>query len=998
MSRTTPDEQPHPFGQGPGRSDSLRIVLIYAGFATLWILFSDRVVAQIFVNPATIILASIIKSWLFVVVTSLLLFGLIKRIVDGLRHAVETLHQREGELIEVAATLHEAQQIAGVGSYVLDVQSGIWSSSEVLDALFGIDKTYLRSIEGWSALIHPLDRAMVSDYFANEVIGKKHSFNREYRIQRLNDQAERWVSGHGRLELDAQGQALKMRGTIQDITERKKAEQRLQDSEERYRVILDGAANPIMVVNPQGYFQYANLAAGELLGYSQAELVSIGVAEVTPPEQLASRMELFRQMLADGQLLTQFEFQRKDGRQVFVEANAIRLPDGNFYGAFRDLTARRQIESERNLFYEALRQSSQSLILVDDTMHITYINPAFTHLFGYPLSDLQGKHIDCLRPKSPSSLEIEAALVQHVRSERVWSGEVDRLAQDGTSIPVMANIGTIRNDAGVTMGYVGTYVDLRPLREREDQLRKLSLAVEQSPESIVITDLQARIEYVNEAFVRNTGYQREDVIGQNPRMLHSGKTPPQTYQLMWSALTNHTPWEGELYNRRKDGTEYIEQAIVTPIHQPDGHVSHYVAVKTDITESKRIAAELDQHRHHLERLVDERTTALTLAKEAAEAAARSKSAFLANMSHEIRTPMNSILGMAHVLRRGAITEAQAEQLNTIAASGKHLLSILNDILDLSKIDAGKLVLEQSEFALTDMLQSVVAVIGDAAKAKNLQLVVHASGLPQSLNGDSTRLTQALLNYLGNAIKFTEHGSITLSGTVLEETGKDYLLRFEVNDTGIGMSPAQLGRIFSAFEQADTSTTRKYGGTGLGLAINRRIAQTMGGDVGVESVLGRGSRFWLTVRMAKGNTANPDAAQALEKAETALAREHRGKRVLVADDDEINQALARLLLTDVGLELDVVDNGLATLRMAEKNDYALILMDMQMPEMDGIQATQAIRRLPGRGATVPILALTANAFAEDREKCLAAGMNDFVTKPVEPDTLFQTLLKWLGPSA
>jgi CheY-like chemotaxis protein len=234
--------------------------------------------------------------------------------------------------------------------------------------------------------------------------------------------------------------------------------------------------------------------------------------------------------------------------------------------------------------------------------------------------------------------------------------------------------------------------------------------------------------------------------------------------------------------------------------------------------------------------------------------------------------------------------------------------------------------------------------------------------------------------------------------VLEETGKDYLLRFEVNDTGIGMSPAQLGRIFSAFEQADTSTTRKYGGTGLGLAINRRIAQTRGGDVGVESVLGRGSRFWLTVRMAKGNTANPDAAQALEKAETALAREHRGKRVLVADDDEINQALARLLLTDVGLELDVVDNGLATLRMAEKNDYALILMDMQMPEMDGIQATQAIRRLPGRGATVPILALTANAFAEDREKCLAAGMNDFVTKPVEPDTLFQTLLKWLGPSA
>ena len=555
----------------------------------------------------------------------------------------------------------------------------------------------------------------------------------------------------------------------------------------------------------------------------------------------------------------------------------------------------------------------------------------------------------------------------------------------------------------------------RAIIESEARLRQLSLAVEQSPNGIVITDLDARIQYVNDAFLNSTGYTREEVLGRNPRLLQSGKTPRSTYETLWADLTQGRPWKGEFHNRRKDGREYIEFAHVAPLHQADGAITHYVAVKEDITEKKRIGEELDRHRHHLEELVEQRTAELVEARHQAEAANRAKSAFLANMSHEIRTPMNGVLGMIELLARTPLMPEQRRKLDTIRESGRSLLHLIDDILDFSKIEAGHLELEQAPVALRPLVADLCASLESlaGARAVDLSQTVDPS-LPEWVSSDAVRLRQLLYNLVGNGIKFAQ-GHDGRRGWVqvrLEPSADpDYSLTLSVADNGIGMSDEVRSRLFLPFAQAETSTTRRFGGTGLGLTICKRLVDLMGGAIEVESTPDVGSTFRVHLPLApeSAQAANPyrpaagtQPTVADERISTSQPAPER--RVLVAEDDEINQEVIRLQLDMLGYRADLAADGLEALDLwrAEPGRYLALLTDLHMPKMDGYALTARIRReeaeraaAGSRAEHLPILALTANALRGEAERALGLGLDDYLTKPLMLEDLERVLAQWLG---
>ncbi|GAB1393298.1 hypothetical protein MASR1M60_14610 [Rhodocyclaceae bacterium] len=479
--------------------------------------------------------------------------------------------------------------------------------------------------------------------------------------------------------------------------------------------------------------------------------------------------------------------------------------------------------------------------------------------------------------------------------------------KDGSTFPVEVRGGQVVEDG--RHYFIGLARDVTEPRRVESELRKLSLAIEQSPVSVIITDTKARIEYVNAAFEAVTGYRRDEVIGCNPRLLQSGKTPRARYTEMWETLLSGQAWKGVFENRNKAGIEFSEFIIITPLRQPDGSITHYVAVKEDISEKKRIGEELDEYRHHLEELVARRTGELEAARRQAEAASQAKSAFLANMSHEIRTPMNAIVGLAHLLQRHESIPEQRERLDQIVGAAHQLLALINDILDLAKIETGKLTLDSGEFDLVKLVDAVADQVAADLPAQGVRLATEVNpklARAPLFRGDAARLRQALLNYAHNAAKFTQQGSITLRAWPVEADAQRVLVRLEVEDTGIGIAPADRVKLFAAFEQADSSSTRRHGGTGLGLAITRHLAELMGGSVGVESTSGRGSLFWLTARLERGDglagvdgvgaEETPTAAATLPVAAVPAAPTEE------ADDEAIRQRLASLDGLDVAAGL------------------------------------------------------------------------------------------------
>lgn len=557
----------------------------------------------------------------------------------------------------------------------------------------------------------------------------------------------------------------------------------------------------------------------------------------------------------------------------------------------------------------------------------------------------------------------------------------------------------IFDDDNRPIAVVGVLEDITEQKKNEEKLREFEEIIRSMNDAVIISipeqeDRSGKIVFVNEAFTRITGYSAEDVMGKSPRVLlgESDNQSSIVVDRIRSALRANQIFVGEIPNKRKDGSECWVSLSTFPIKEENGHVKHFVFIERDITQNKLREEELRRAR-----IMKERQQELLLQKEKAEAANQAKSEFLANMSHELRTPLNSILGMTRLLTETELTNEQDDIAKVVLHSSAHLLDIVNDILDLSKIEAQEVRLEKIGFDLESVLNDVATTLQPLASNKKLLLIKeYAETKHPYVLGDPTRLSRVLTNLMGNAIKYTDEGCVQIQ-TVLDypEPGK-VNFTCKITDTGIGIPSDKLNSVFDKFVQADTSTTRRYGGTGLGLAITRQLVELMGGKIGVTSRLGQGSTFWFTIPFEVTDEINKQL-DPHRKRQVAGNVPVAQAKVLIAEDHPMNQLLMKKLMSSFGItNYKIADNGQKALDAYKAEKWDVILMDVHMPELNGFEATTAIRAL-GKisGIRVPIVALTANAMSGDREKCLRYDMDDYISKPVNIDEMKEVLCQWIN---
>ena len=764
--------------------------------------------------------------------------------------------------------------------------------------------------------------------------------------------------------------------TALDITERKRAERDLTASESRSSNLIRTSPMGILIyhLDPDHnlILKEANPATESILGQNYRESIGKKILDIFPNLADTGILESYLQVALSGESWTTTNFIYQDDQIAGTyDVLAFRIAPMQVAVMFSDITERKKTEQKLLQSEEKHRKIFKNIQdvyfeMAPDTT-IMELSPSVSKISRYTREELIGYTID--------KLVVDKKITNMFMDLIITKGELldfDLPLKDKDGRVVYCSV-NVKLEEGEPTKIIGSLRDITERRKAREKISKLERAVEQSPSSVVITDLEGNIEYVNPKFSEITGYTREEAMGQNPRILKTGEQGPEFYDELWKTIKAGKEWRGEFHNKRKNGTTFWEMSSISPVRNHLNEITHFIAIKDDVTERKKWEDRLQE------------------AKEKAEESDRLKSAFLANMSHEIRTPMNAILGFSELLKNQGLAESDRnEYINIISTKGNDLMMIISDLIDISRIESGDMKLARTRLRVNELVSEVFEQTKKEKDLKGKEPVqirkkVSVEGEPIILS-DKNRLRQVFTNLLSNALKFTKEGFI--------ETGyqiRDQYIHFYVKDTGIGIDKDKQEIIFERFRQADDSHTRKFGGTGLGLAISRQIIGLLGGEIWVESNPGQGSTFWFSIPFEEIEYKQdilPDIAEIYAGGNINL----ENCKILIAEDDPSNFLFLESMLQPSKAEIIWARDGNQAVDIHKKNgEIDLILMDIRMPSLNGLLATEKIRV---RDAKIPIIALTAFAFADDRQKSKDAGCNEHITKPVNLEELKYVLVKYL----